>query len=110
MASLASRAPLAQADAALTGRWLALFPASTLLHQLWFFRRGLPAGFSRLASRLVAIAQLIALGLLLTAALGHAGPREFGFYSSAILLALFNASVLFVRLLATSFRRDEPAA
>jgi hypothetical protein len=87
-----------------------LFPASTLLYQLWVFRRGLPAGFSRLASWLVAIAQLVAVGLLLTAALGHAGSREFGFYLSAILLALFNASVLFVRLLATSFRRDEPAA
>jgi hypothetical protein len=87
-----------------------LFPVSTLVFQLWIFRRGPPAGFSRLASWMVAVAQLIALGLLLAVPLGRAGPREFGFYLGAILLALFNASVLFVRLLATSFRGGDPAA
>ena len=87
-----------------------LVPAFTTLYMIWFIRRGLPAGYSRIATWLVAIAQNAALVLLLTAALGYAGPREFGFYLSAVLLTLFQASLFFVRLLVASFRSSEPAA
>ena len=83
------------------------FPLSTLLYTIWFFRRGLPAAYSRFATWLVVGSQVIVLGLLFSVALGYASPREFGFYLSASLLILFQASVFFVRLLATSFRGDQ---
>jgi len=87
-----------------------VFPAFGVISQLWFFRRGLPAGYSRIAAGLVVIAQVAVLALLFAVALGYTGPREFGFYLSAILLSLFLASLFFVRLLATSFRSGGPAA
>ena len=87
-----------------------LAPASTLLYQIWFSRRGLPASYSRVAACLVAIADILALALLFRAVLGYAGVRESGFYVSAVLLMLFKASLFFIRLLATSFRSNEPAA
>jgi hypothetical protein len=85
---------------------------ATLLYQLWFSRmwEGLPAEYSRIAALLTFTAQIVALILLSFAALGYAEAREFGFYLAAVLLTLFQASLYFVRLLATSFRRSEPAA
>jgi hypothetical protein len=51
-----------------------------LLFQVWLNRRGLPAGYSRIAAWLVFVAQISASALLFTAAFGYAAPREFGFY------------------------------
>jgi len=87
-----------------------LVPVSTMLFQIWFLRRGLPAGFSRIATVLVSISLIVALTLLLAAALGYAGARESGFYVTAILLMLFQTSLFFLRLLATSFRGSEPTS
>jgi hypothetical protein len=102
---LGSPAPWRMASAILL-----LLPASALLYGAWFLRRGLPAGYSRIASWVVVIAHILALALLFPAALGYAGARESGFYVTAILLMLFQASLLFLRLLATSFRSSEPAS
>jgi hypothetical protein len=85
-------------------------PTLGLVYQVWFARRGLPAGYSRIAALLVFAARISSSALLLTVALGYAGPREFGFYLSAVLLALFQASLFFVRLLVASFPSSEPAA
>jgi hypothetical protein len=85
--------------------------ACTLLYQVWFRRRGLPPGFSRIASLMSVSAQVVAFALLLMVVLGHAGKREPGFYLTATLVLLFQASLFFVRLLQTSFRSgDHPAA
>ena len=85
-------------------------PTSALLYQVWLNRRGLPVGYSRIAASLLFTSLIGSSTLLLTAALGYAGPREFGFYLSAVLITLFQASLVFVRLLITSFRGGEPAA
>jgi hypothetical protein len=84
-------------------------PLCTSLYMAWFLRRGLPPGYSRIATCLVVLADIAALALLFTAALGYAGPRVFGFYLSAVLLELFETSLFFARLIATSFRSSEPA-
>jgi Kef-type K+ transport system membrane component KefB len=81
-----------------------------LLASLWRNRRGVPAGFSRIAAGLVFITQSAAAVLLAITVLGNAVPHEFGFYLSAILFTLFYASLFFVRLLITSFRDSDPAA
>jgi len=86
------------------------FPASALIYQVWFNRRGFPAGYSRIAAWFLFSALVASSVLLLTAAIGYAGPRVFGFYLSAVLVTLFQASLVFVRLLITSFSRSEPAA
>jgi hypothetical protein len=86
-----------------------LFPAFMFLYQIWFLRRGLPAGYSRIATLLVIVANFFALALLLIATLGYAEAREAGFYVSAVLLGLFQSSMFFFRLLATSFRSVEPS-
>lgn len=78
------------------------------LFQIWFNRRGVPVGYSTLAALLNFVAQVAASALLLAVVLGYAGGREFGFYLAAVLLVLLHTSVLFVRLLITSFRSDEP--
>ena len=85
-------------------------PISSLLYIAWTSRRGLPVGYSRIAVGLVFIAQITASTLLLIAAFGYAGPHVFGFYLCATLLMLLFAAILFVRLLATSFRTSEPTA
>ena len=85
-------------------------PTLTMLYELWRARRGVPAGYSRIAGLLALVALIGASALLFTTALGYADPREFGFYLSAVLLTLFQASLFFVRLLVTSFRSSEPAA
>ena len=88
-----------------------LLPIATfaLLYQVWRNRRGLSAGYSRVAALLVFIAQILSSILLFTTALGYAGDRAFGFYLSAVLLTLFQASLFFIRLLVTSFRSIGPA-
>ena len=85
-------------------------PAFLLLAVVSFNRRGVPAGYSRIAAGLFFISQLATSALLLTAALGYAGSREFGFYLCAVLLMLFLTSLFFVRLLITSFRTSQSAA
>ena len=85
-------------------------PTSTLLYQVWLNRRGFPAAHSRITASLLFTASIGSSALLFTVALGYAGPREFGFYLSAVLITLFQASLVFVRLLITSFRGSEPAA
>jgi hypothetical protein len=85
-------------------------PILGLLVTGWRTRRGLGPGYSRIAAWLTVTAQTSAAALLLAAALGYAGSRQFGFYLSAILLMLLQAGVFFVRLLVTSFRSSEPAA
>lgn len=80
------------------------------LFQIWFNRGGVPVGYSKAAALLNFVAQIAASALLLAATLGYAVGREFGFYLGAVLLMLFHTSVLFVRLLITSFRSDEPVA
>jgi hypothetical protein len=86
------------------------FPVSALLYQVWLNRRGFPGGYSRIAAWLLFTSLIASSALLFTAAFGYAGPREFGFYLSAVLITLFQASLVFVRLLITSFRSSEPAA
>jgi hypothetical protein len=71
---------------------------------------GSTGGYSRTAASLTLVAQLSALLFLLVASIGVAPAREFGLYLSALLLILFVASVLFVRLLVASFQGNEPAA
>ncbi len=90
-----------------------------LLYQVWFFRRRikgapgesrrLPVAYSRIATWLILISWILASALLFTVVIGSAGPREFGFYLSAVLLTLVQASAYFVRLLITSFRMGGPA-
>ena len=85
-------------------------PTFVLFNIAWMNRRGVPASYSRIAAGLALITQITAVALLLTAALGYAGPRVFGVYLCAVLLMLLFASLVFVRLLATSFRTSEPTA
>ena len=75
----------------------------------WVNRRGVPPEFSKIAAVLMTATQLIAVVLLTITALGRAAPHGLGFYLAASLSMLFAAAVLFVRLLATSFRDDAPA-
>lgn len=82
--------------------------ASGWLFQIWFNWGGVPIGYSKTAATLNFMAQVAASALLLATALGYAVGREFGFYLSAVLLMLFHTSVLFVRLLITSFRGGQP--
>ena len=84
-------------------------PATSLLFQIWLNRRGVPPGYSVLASLLNFLALFSAFALLLAVILGHPSEREFGLYFAAVLTMLFHTSVLFVRLLITSFRSDTPA-
>ena len=84
------------------------YPAFWLIRVASFNRGGVPAGFSRIAAWLVFISLIATSTLLLAAGLGFAGSRVFGLYVCAVLLTLFQASVYFVRLLATSFRTGEP--
>ncbi len=84
-------------------------PATSLLFQIWLNWRGVPPGYSILASLLNFLALLSAFALLLAVLLGQPAEREFGFYLAAVLAMLFHTSVLFVRLLITSFRNGTPA-
>ena len=79
---------------------------SGLVGQLWISRRGVPAGTSPIFALVLFIAQITSVTLLLVVAFGNAAPRESGFYLGSVLLALFNASILFLRLLCTSFRDE----
>jgi hypothetical protein len=59
----------------------------------------------------IALINLVALTLFLAVAGGVARPGgEFGLYLTAVLLLLVNAAVSFLRLLATAFDGDAPAA
>lgn len=69
-----------------------------------------PDGASRLTVYSLYATQIVALALLAVAGLGFAATYHFGLYLSAVLLALLQASVLFVRLLVTSFRGSDPDA
>jgi hypothetical protein len=102
--SLGSLAPWRIASA-----FFLLVPLSLLCGQAWMGRRGAPAGYSRAAIWLLFGIQVAALAPLSIVALGFASAKAHGLYLSATLLMLFDASVLFVRLLATSFR-DGPLA
>jgi len=84
-------------------------PTAGFLFQIWFNRRGVPPGYSTLASLLNFVALVSASVLLLIVVFGQPAEREFGFYFAAVLATLFHTSVLFVRLLITSFRRNTPA-
>ncbi len=85
-------------------------PMVFFLVQVWVNRRGVPAEFSKIVAVVVTATHLIAIVLLTIAALGHAAPHGLGFYLAAALAMLFAAAVLFVRLLATSFRDDASTA
>ncbi len=87
-----------------------LVPLSLLGGQVWINLRGMPAGYSRAAVGLLFGIQLAAVALLSIVALGVASSKAQGLYLSATLLMLLDASVMFVRLLATSFRGGPPAA
>lgn len=102
--SLGSEAPFRTSSA------LFIFiPTCGVLFQVWLNRRGVPPGYSVLASLLNFVALLSASLLLLVILLGWAAEREFGFYLAAVLATLFHTSVVFVRLLITSFGGDKPA-
>ena len=69
------------------------------------------SGFSAALAGALVLMNLVAMLLFLTSAVGFATPaRAFGLYLSAVLLLLLAAAAVFVRLLATSFGPDEPAA
>jgi hypothetical protein len=107
---LGSTAPWRMASA-----FILPFPISVLLYQVWLDRWGTPdeyrpGGYSRIATWLLFTTLIASSALLSAATFGYAGPRGFGFYLSAVLITLFQASLVFVRLLITSFRSSEPAA
>jgi hypothetical protein len=106
---LGSTAPWRMASA-----FILPFPISVLLYQVWLDRWGTggysPGGYSRIAAWLLFTTLIASSALLSAATFGYAGPRGFGFYLSAVLITLFQASLVFVRLLITSFRSSEPAA
>ena len=87
-----------------------LYPSVFLVYMLWYRRRWSSPRFSQIATWLVLSSQILALSLLFAVALGYAEVRQFGFYLAAVLLVLFQSSLYFVRLLATSFRSTERAA
>jgi len=84
-------------------------PTAGLLFQLWLNRRGVPPGYSKIASLLNFVVLVSASTLLLLVVFGRPAEREFDFYLAAVLAMLFHTSVLFVRLLITSFRGNTPA-
>ncbi len=84
-------------------------PTAGFLFQIWFNRHGVPPGYSKLASLLNFVALVSASVLLLIVVFGQPAEPAFGFYFAAILATLFHTSVLFVRLLITSFRGNTPA-
>jgi len=69
---------------------------------------GSSGSYSITAALLSLACQLCALVLLILAAIGAVPDREFGLYLSALLLILFVACALFVRLLVASFQGDDP--
>ncbi len=102
----------------LSGAVLALAPAWFLWLQ-WrrVFALARPArvkvqsGYNPALARALALIHLTALLLFLVSAIGLPRPeRAFGLYLAAVLLLLFSAAATFLRLLATAFGEDEPAA
>ena len=85
-----------------------LVPIGMLFLLIWTNHRGVQAGVSKTAVIIVGGSSISAALLLLIVLLLPDPGRDFGFYFCAILLQLLNASVLFVRLLMTSF--SPPAA
>jgi len=84
-------------------------PTAGFLFQIWFNRRGVPPGYSKLASLLNFVALVSASAFLLIVVFGRPAESAFGFYLAAVLATLAHTSVLFVRLLITSFRGSSPA-
>lgn len=72
--------------------------------QLAIFSRGVPEGYNRAASLVLFFAQLLTLAALVALVAGVAPAAAFGWYLLAVLGLLFQAALLFVRLLVTSFR------
>jgi hypothetical protein len=66
-------------------------------------RDGIASEYSRIAATAIFLSESTSLILLACIALGYGGTREFGLYFSTVCLALTQASILFVRLLFTSF-------
>jgi quinol-cytochrome oxidoreductase complex cytochrome b subunit len=87
-----------------------LVPLSILFHQAWLNRHGVPAGTNRAVAGLLATIMLASVVVLSLVVLGFASSNAPGLYLLAALLVLLDASVLFVRLLVTSFRGGAPAA
>ncbi len=77
---------------------------------VWLFRRGVPEGYSRIAAALVLFVNLATVSVLVVASTGYAPPSQSGLFLFAVVLLLLNASIMFVRLLLTSFRTSTPAA
>ena len=74
-----------------------------LFEQVRLNRDGIASEYSRIAAAVIFLSQSTSLILLSCIALGYGGTREFGLYLSTVCLALTQASILFVRLLFTSF-------
>ena len=74
------------------------------------FGRGVPQGYNRAASWVLFVAQLFTLAALVVLLTGLIPGAAFGCYLLAVLGLLFQAALLFVRLLVTSFRERTAGA
>ena len=88
---------------------LYLVPATcNLLELIWINRKGIPKGYSVPASLLLAVLQIAAVLILAAGSLSFTKTNPEGYYLLAVLLTLMAGSLLFLRLVATSFREAQP--
>lgn len=87
------------------------FQATVLAFQIWINRAGIPKGYHPLVAILSFIVQLAAMWFLLKVIFYESNPENyFGQYLSVVVLLLVLASILFLRLLVTSFRDSDAAS
>ncbi len=85
------------------------FQAFNLAAYVWANRSGIPPSYNRAAVIVMLIIQIVAAAVLLSVSF-DAGPyNQFGRYLLVVFLLLLLASILFIRLLITSFRGGPPA-
>ena len=80
------------------------FVLINVISQIWIYRAGIPEGYNPLASVLLSLAQLTNLLAVVLLLAGRPIGSPFATYLMCVTLLLFQASILFVRLLSTSFR------
>lgn len=74
------------------------------------FRHGIPQTHSRVASILLMLAHLGTVGVLSAISFNIYASSQFGLYLLGVVLMLFVAALLFVRLLSTSFQDGADAS
>jgi hypothetical protein len=86
--------------------WFLLpFVLVNVFSQIWIYRSGIPEGYNPLATMLLSLAQLSTLLAVVLLLANRPIGTPFATYLICVVLLLLQASILFVRLLITSFRK-----